>query len=463
MPKPSKWGRTETIIWPPHSPICTYGAIFLSIVAAGLFVYLRFSFVLTPLQQFYVPYYLRTQMAGVMRKSDKYQLLMVAGTNGGIRLATDRDVAPGRTLQPDGQSIPLELSPAPSAQGMRSLYRSASTVYLNPALHAWLKQYVFGGEELLDIFKLPLAFGLLALALQLPFSVRKDIQRRKVMKYGRRLRGPILLSPKEFNRIIQGDGIGIKTDDLDAMIRIPARAESQHMQIIGDTGAGKTAVMFQVLRQIQGRGDAAIIYDPACEFIQRFYDSRRGDIILNPLDKRCPYWGPSEELRRRSEAKALSESLFQPTQNKKGARGNAESKSPFEKINRRLRDFGCNPIEAVFVVTDRAIIIEHALRKAMRSQLSPEILIGSLPFGLRKSGQATSLPDSCARLQPNASLWTAPETRSGDTACARTSGRWGVQDRAHGPPHIEIPVRRPQLASQRRRRSLQGSFRPAAF
>ncbi len=83
MPKPSKWGRTETIIWPPHSPIYTYGAIFLSIVAAGLFLYLRFSFVLTPLQQFYVPYYLRTQMAGVMHKTDKYQLLVVAGTSGG--------------------------------------------------------------------------------------------------------------------------------------------------------------------------------------------------------------------------------------------------------------------------------------------------------------------------------------------------------------------------------------------
>jgi transposase len=22
----------------------------------------------------------------------------------------------------------------------------------------------------------------------------------------------------------------------------------------------------------------------------------RGDIVLNPLDRRCPYWGPSEEL-----------------------------------------------------------------------------------------------------------------------------------------------------------------------
>ena len=31
----TQWGRKETIIWPPHSPIYSYGAIFLSIVAAG--------------------------------------------------------------------------------------------------------------------------------------------------------------------------------------------------------------------------------------------------------------------------------------------------------------------------------------------------------------------------------------------------------------------------------------------
>jgi hypothetical protein len=53
MPKPAKWGRTETIIWPPRSPIYTYGAIFLACITAGLFVYLRFSFALTPLQQFW--------------------------------------------------------------------------------------------------------------------------------------------------------------------------------------------------------------------------------------------------------------------------------------------------------------------------------------------------------------------------------------------------------------------------
>ena len=130
----------------------------------------------------------------------------------------------------------------------------------------------------------------------------------------RRLKGPEMMTPREFNDRVAGDGIGIKTNEMKTMIRIPHRAEAQHMQIIGDTGAGKTMIMLQILRQIKHRGDSAIVYDPAREFVKRFYDPNNGDVILNPLDKRCPYWGPSEELRRRSEAKALAVSLFQPPQ-----------------------------------------------------------------------------------------------------------------------------------------------------
>jgi GTPase SAR1 family protein len=102
------------------------------------------------------------------------------------------------------------------------------------------------------------------------------------------------------------------------MMRIPLRAEAQHIELMGDTGAGKTSLIMQILRQIQARGEMAIVYDPACEFIRRFYDADRENIVLNPLDARCPYWGPSEELRRKAEAKAIAASLYQPTSDKKG-------------------------------------------------------------------------------------------------------------------------------------------------
>jgi Type IV secretion-system coupling protein DNA-binding domain len=339
----TQWGRKETIIWPPHSPIYSYGAIFLSIVAAGLFVYLRFTFALTPLEQFYLPYYLRTGVAGMMHKTDKYQLLAVAGGHNHSRPATEDDVEEGITPDPGGKHLPLELSPKARAAGFRFLYRGPQIPYLNEPLNAYFQHSVYDGDTLWTIFRMPVSLGFLALALQLPFSIAKDIKRRREMKYGRRLKGPVLLTPKEFNKIVGGDGIGFKTVESEKMMRIPQRAEGQHLELMGDTGAGKTTLIMQVLRQIQSRGHSAIVYDPACEFVQRFYDSDRGDIILNPLDARCPYWGPAEELRRKAEAKAIAASLYQPTSDKKGE---FFVETP-QKIFAHLLTFGPSPQELV--------------------------------------------------------------------------------------------------------------------
>jgi hypothetical protein len=44
-----------------------------------------------------------------------------------------------------------------------------------------------------------------------PFSIRKDIKRRKELRYGRRLKGPILVTARQFTKA--GDGIGITTND----------------------------------------------------------------------------------------------------------------------------------------------------------------------------------------------------------------------------------------------------------
>ena len=271
-------------------------------------------------------------------------------------------------------------------------------------MHDYLKHFVYAGREPFAIFRWQLFFGLIALAVQLPFSIPKDIRRRKEMKYGRRLRGPLLLSPKEFNRTLQGDGIGIKVDGLKEMLRIPARAESQHIQIIGDSGAGKTTIIFQVLRQIQGRGDAAIVYDPACEFIQRFYDPKRGDIILNPLDARCPYWGPSEELRRKSEAKTMAESLFQPTQDRKGE---FFIETP-QKIFAHLLTYGPSPQDLVQWMSND----EEIDRRVMGTEMAYMIAKGAQE---QRNGVLASLglvADSLRMVPTRAeakSVWTATE------------------------------------------------------
>jgi len=51
-----------------------------------------------------------------------------------------------------------------------------------------------------------------------------------------------------------------------------------------------------------GAGETAIVYDPAVEYTPQFFGPDRGDAILNPLDRRTPFWTPADELRLDAEA-----------------------------------------------------------------------------------------------------------------------------------------------------------------
>jgi type IV secretory pathway TraG/TraD family ATPase VirD4 len=178
-------------------------------------------------------------------------------------------------------------------------------------MYRWFHDVVFGGRSLLAVFALRLISGGIALIAALGFAIPADIKRFRQMKYGRVLRGPVMLTPRQFNRIARGEGVGFVTTESRRMMRIPRRKEAQHFQIMGDTGVGKSQLIMQILRQIRDREESAIVYDPACEYIQRFFDQKRGDIVLNPLDDRCPYWGPAQEMESNAEADAIAASLYQ--------------------------------------------------------------------------------------------------------------------------------------------------------
>jgi len=79
---------------------------------------------------------------------------------------------------------------------------------------------------------------------------------------------------------------------------------------MGDSGTGKSTLQRQLLMQIMERGETAIVYDPALEYVPQFYRPERGDLVLNPLDVRCPYWSPSNEVVHEAEALTLATSLF---------------------------------------------------------------------------------------------------------------------------------------------------------
>jgi hypothetical protein len=290
-------------------------------------------------------------LTGLTRPASSYQLLYVSDGKSRPRTALEADVKPGTTPQLTGRPLPLVLSSHAQQQGFRLLFREQPRSYSNKSLHAWIEHWVYADIPLAQIFTMQLIFGLVAFALQLPFSVLKDIKRIKSLRYGRRLKGPVLVNAKDFTEAVSGNGIGITTNDSKLPLRIPRDAENKHFLIVGDTGSGKSSIIRQMLYQVDARGDSAIVYDPACEFVKQFYNERRGDIVLNPLDARMPYWNPSKELRRKAEAKALAVSLYQP----EGVTNRFFVEAP-QKIFAHLLTFLPTPEELVQWMSDPAEI-----------------------------------------------------------------------------------------------------------
>ena len=409
MPAVQQWGRRESIIWPPRH-YHTLGAIFLALVATGFFVYVRFQFGLSPLERYYLPYYLRTELAGLTHPASNYQLLYISDRKSRPRTALEGDVEPGATPQPTGGPLPLVLSSEARRKGFTLLFREQPRSYSNKALHTWIEHWVYAEIPLTQLFKMQLIFGLAAFALQLPYSVRKDIRRIKVLRYGRRLKGPVLVNAKDFTKAVGGTGIGITTNDSKLPLRVPRDAENKHFLIVGDTGSGKSSIIRQMLYQVDARGDSAIVYDPACEFLKQFYNERRGDIVLNPLDARMPYWNPSKELRRKAEAKALAVSLYQP----EGVTNRFFVEAP-QKIFAHLLTYLPTPEELVRWMSDPSEIDRRVKGTEYWMLIDPKApqqrtgVLGSLNMSA-DSFRLLPKPDE------NSSAWTATnwaETRRG--------------------------------------------------
>ncbi len=83
-------------------------------------------------------------------------------------------------------------------------------------------------------------------------------------------------------------------------VEIPPKKEPENFLITGSPGAGKSTLIRHFLTRIAERGQSAVVLDPEREYVQEFYDPKRGDLILNPRDRRCPWWSPWEEFRKES-------------------------------------------------------------------------------------------------------------------------------------------------------------------
>src|SRR5579863_857641 len=125
------WGRKETIIWPRHMPIYTYGLAFaivaLTFVAACVRIHLT-----APLQRYYLPVYERASAFGAFTVTHRStaRMLFVSGPEAAPRPAMNDDVTLGRTLEPDGRPIPLTLSADAHQHGYSLLFRGPERSYV---------------------------------------------------------------------------------------------------------------------------------------------------------------------------------------------------------------------------------------------------------------------------------------------------------------------------------------------
>ncbi|WP_035353040.1 type IV secretion system DNA-binding domain-containing protein [Edaphobacter aggregans] len=353
-----KWGRKETIVWPPHAPIYTLGAFAIGLMATLFFVWQFLHFRETPLRRTYTSTYVRSLVGAMFKQRGKYRLLYVSGGKIAPRLALPADFVPGETALPNGAVAPVALSEVTRRQGYTAFYDGPEKDYDDAVLSRWLRAVYFDGQGLFDVYATSLVEGLLVLVIALAFAGVADLKRFRELKYGRRLKGPVMLTPTQFSKALAADGLAITTAQKPwysrraTLLRIPRSAEAKHIQIMGDTGAGKSTLIKQMLQQISDRGETAIVYDPAGEFTECFYKEGRGDWILNPLDERAPYWTPSSELRNPAEARTIAASMYQPREDK---RGEFFTDTP-QKIFAHLLKYKPTPEELVAWMSDEAEI-----------------------------------------------------------------------------------------------------------
>ncbi|MGH8298142.1 MAG: type IV secretion system DNA-binding domain-containing protein [Steroidobacteraceae bacterium] len=95
-----------------------------------------------------------------------------------------------------------------------------------------------------------------------------------------------------------------------AGIPIPVADETKHFKLIGTTGAGKSTAITELLSGALRRGDRAIIADPDGGYMRRFFDARRGDVILSPFEPGGAKWDLFGEIREEYDIDQLALALI---------------------------------------------------------------------------------------------------------------------------------------------------------
>ncbi len=301
---PSRTGRLFWLIfWLAVGPLAL-------IFPASAWLY----WTLTPLQKVYLTTYAASSVGARMPHSETtIRWVMKTAPRQKSIPASAEDVVAGTDPK-----LPVGLSPKAIAEGWRGVAYSVPEKVPADALAKGLQEYVYDGVSVWWLFGRPVLNSLAVLLLfYLLWLQRKQIfgrRRQQEERHGRRTKGPELASALRWGSA-KTDGIRFRLRFENRLLwwlpfgpsyLIPQRLEASHILMMGDTGSGKSNAIRQLLRQVRERGESAIVYDPAMDFVSEFYSPARGDLILNPLDQRCPYWSLGKEIDRDETAATIA-------------------------------------------------------------------------------------------------------------------------------------------------------------
>ena len=126
-----------------------------------------------------------------------------------------------------------------------------------------------------------------------------------------------------------------------AGVPIAPAEETRHFKLIGTTGTGKSTAISGLLRAALARGDRAVFADPDGGYRARFFQRRRGDIILNPFDPLSVKWDPFAEIRAPWDIEQLSSGLIPATEDPSGREWRGYARTFLSAVTRRCYEAGC--------------------------------------------------------------------------------------------------------------------------
>jgi len=301
---------------------CVYATLMLFVTGAAIYLIHHYwiSSTLSPLQVVYFKQYAKASLTSYLPNTRGRYTTLVAivrepGTTKDLTFPmTDDNVDPvldelGRIKFDPVHHPVFQLKSNIAAKR----FGWTDDVVTNDRAYDWLKRIIYNGKSIPDIWRPAWLGGIILFVSGMIGLVALDLFAQRRYLKGEPIRGTRELSVRQYVREHRADlGYSLRVYTAQTVnkltkllglrersysLTVPRAQECEGLLLLGDPGTGKSQVIHQLLDRIKERNpkEAIICYDPAGEFTERHFNPET-DIILNPLDRRCPYWAPYLEL-----------------------------------------------------------------------------------------------------------------------------------------------------------------------